>query len=301
MAREKISDYNLTELIPLWRTALEERGRSPLTVRAYVGTLKEFARWYTDSFGEAATPAGILPRDVENYKSYLQTVRQAAPRTINRKLAALSRFCKWAVREDLAHGDATADVPGVSLPRLRPQALAPREVHRLRRALAEEGDPRDQALVTVLLETGLRVSELLALRRSDVEIRPRSGSLTVRRGKRGHARRVPLVSEARKALDAYIQDLPGSGNGAALWVGQRGPLTSPSGVNRILDKYAQRAGIEDLHPHKLRHTFAMRYLEAHPGDLRGLAAILGHSNLNTVMIYTVPSEADLLRRMEQMN
>jgi len=68
----------------------------------------------------------------------------------------------------------------------------------------------------------------------------------------------------------------------------------------MLAKYARRAGVAPFGPHVLRHTFATRYLAANPGDLRGLAALLGHSNLNTVMIYTEPRLEDLAQRMERV-
>ncbi len=84
-----------------------------------------------------------------------------------------------------------------------------------------------------------------------------------------------------------------------LWQGIRGPIHDPSAINRLLDKYARWAGIKELTPHTLRHTFATRYLEANPGDLRGLAALLGHASLDTVMIYTEPSEEELAERVEK--
>ena len=70
---------------------------------------------------------------------------------------------------------------------------------------------------------------------------------------------------------------------------------------RLLNKYAYQAGIEAFNPHALRHTFASRYLDANPGDLRGLATLLGHANLNTVMIYTEPRLEDLAERMERVD
>ena len=87
---------------------------------------------------------------------------------------------------------------------------------------------------------------------------------------------------------------------APLWWGQRGPLTDRSAVNRMLAKYARRAGVAPFGPHVLRHTFATRYLAANPGDLRSLAALLDHSNLNPVMIYTEPRLEDLDQRMERV-
>ena len=68
----------------------------------------------------------------------------------------------------------------------------------------------------------------------------------------------------------------------------------------MLERYAIQAGIEPVNPHALRHTFATRYLKANPDDLRGLARLLGHSSLDTVMIYTEPSLDDLTQRMERV-
>ena len=85
-----------------------------------------------------------------------------------------------------------------------------------------------------------------------------------------------------------------------VWIGTRGRLSNRSSVVRILDKYAYLAQIDPVKPHALRHTFAARYLEVNSDDLRGLAALLGHANLNTVMIYTAPRIEDLADRMERV-
>ena len=85
-------------------------------------------------------------------------------------------------------------------------------------------------------------------------------------------------------------------------MGQRGPLKDPAAVWRILKKYAFQARLEEeISPHTLRHTFASHYLEANPDDLRGLAALLGHASLDTVMIYTEPTTEQLAFRMEKVN
>jgi integrase len=145
------------------------------------------------------------------------------------------------------------------------------------------------------------VGELLALRVGDVTLGERSGQVVVRRGKHRGYRTVPLTASVRKALAAWLAVHPQADDpDAPLWWGQRGPLTDRSAVNRMLAKYARRAGVTPFGPHVLRHTFATRYLAANPGDLRGLAALLGHSNLNTVMIYTEPRLEDLAPRMERV-
>jgi integrase/recombinase XerD len=87
---------------------------------------------------------------------------------------------------------------------------------------------------------------------------------------------------------------------APLWVEPRGGLSHRSSVTRMLEKYAVQAAIEPVNSHALRHTFATRYLNANPDNLRGLARLLGHISLDTVMIYTKPTLDDLTQRMEQV-
>ncbi len=169
------------------------------------------------------------------------------------------------------------------------------------RAVYTRGNLRDIAIIEVLVGTGLRVGELLALQVGDIELNDRSGKLTVRRSKHGGFREVPLTKDVRLALSAYLEQHPDRDNPTTpLWMGTRGRLGNRSSVVRLLDKYAYLAGIEPVKPHALRHTFSARYLKANPDDLRGLAALLGHANLNTVMIYTEPSMEDLTERMEQV-
>ena len=228
-------------------------------------------------------------------------MERAAPATINQRLVALSRFFAWAVRQGLAQENPTDDIKSVRLPQRQPQGLSNRDLRRLLRAVHAGGNVRDIALLEILVGTGLRVGELLALQIGDVAIGERSGKVTVRQGKHSGFREIPLTRDVRHALANYLEDHPKKDDpSAALWLGTRGPLSNRSSVVRILDKYTYQAQIEPVKPHALRHTFATRYLEANPDDLRGLAALLGHANLNTVMIYTEPRLDDLVERMERV-
>ncbi len=296
-----MSDAHIHPTVGDFLDHLRYQGKSAHTIAAYARGLAHFARWSEQTYGEPFDPARVIPRDVRDWLAYQQTVEKARPATVNQRLTALKRFFAWAVREGHARSDPTADISGLRLPQRQPKALTEKEVRRLLRAVHAEGNARDIAMVEVLLGTGIRVGELLALRVGDVVIRERSGTLTVRRGKHGQYRQVPLTSAVRKALAAYLETHPEQENPeASLWWGQRGPLRDRSAVLRILRKYALAAGIVDFGPHTLRHTFATRYLAANPGDLRGLAALLGHANLNTVMVYTEPRLEDLAARMERV-
>jgi integrase/recombinase XerC len=241
-----------------------------------------------------------MPRDVRDWKAYQQTVEQAAPATVNQRLVALARFFRWARTQGLCRENPAEDVPTLRLAPRQPKALANTALRRLLRA--SRRDRRDYAMLELLAGTGLRVGELLALKVGDVTLQERSGKVIVRQGKHGEYREVPLTLDVRKALAAYLKEVhPEQDNPAApLWVGPQGQLRQRSSVTRLLEKYALQAGIEPVNPHALRHTFATRYLHANPDDLRGLARLLGHSSLDTVMIYTEPTLQDLTERMERV-
>jgi len=287
--------------IDAWLAELARQGKSQATLAAYRQGLTHFVRWSEHSYGQAFDPAAIIARDVADWKARQQTVEKAAPATVNTRLTALSRYFAWALTQELVRTDPTSHVAGLRLAARRPRALDPVYVRRLLRQVNQAGPPRDRAIVELLLGAGLRVSELLALRVGDLTLGERRGEVVVRRGKGGSQRRVPLTAPVRRALQAYLDSQPDRRGDAPLWVGERGPLRDRSGIFNLLKKYAYQAGLDPdpISPHVLRHTMATRYLAANPDDLRGLAAILGHANLNTVMIYTEPTAEDLAARMEK--
>ncbi len=288
-----------SDMLAAWLAELERQGKSSHTIAAYRRALTHFIGWHEGVYEAAFDPNDVMPRDVRDWKVAQQTRERAAPATINQRLVALSRFFQWARQAGMAREDPTEGVRTVRLPPRRPKSLPDRDLRRLLRAAREE--PRDYAMLEVLAGTGVRVGELLALRLGDVEIGERSGRLIVRLGKDGTYREVPLTRDVRKALAAYLETHPERDDpDAALWMGPRGPLSHRSSVLRVLNKHALQAGLDRVNPHALRHTFATRYLKANPGDLRGLARLLGHASLNTVMIYTEPDMDDLAERMERM-
>lgn len=282
-----------------WIGYLQRQGKSDHTIAAYRRAIEHFAMWNVSVTHAPLELSTVIPRDVRDWKAWQQTVEKTSPATINQRLVGVSRFFAWAISEGLAREDPTAGIATLRLPPRQPKGIA--EAH-LRQILRKaHGDPRDSAIIEVLAGTGLRVSEFLALRVGDLVMSERSGRIIVRQSKHGSYREVPLTIDVRKALEAYLAVHPQKDDpNAPLWIGTRGPLIHRTSIARILNSYAVLAGIDELNPHALRHTFAARYLKANPGDLRGLARLLGHTNVNTVMIYTEPDMDDLTERMERM-
>jgi site-specific recombinase XerD len=143
----------------------------------------------------------------------------------------------------------------------------------------------------MLYHTGLRAGELAALLLSDITLGERSGQVMVRRGKGNKARRVPLNAEARAVIRDYLQVHP-SCEIQNFLIGQRGEPLSAHAIYDVVVKYGHLAGLHEVTPHTLRHTFARALLVAGT-PINDVADLLGHSSLDTTRIYTKTSETDL--------
>jgi site-specific recombinase XerD len=283
-----------------WLEYLSQQGRSHYTMTAYRRGLRHLIQWSEHTYQEDFEVAAMTPRDFENWKIYQIRTQRSAPATINQRLVAVSSFFDWCIEAKIIASHSARSTQAFRLEKHKPRSIPKNQLNRLLRAVHREGNRRDIAIIEVLAGTGIRVSELLALHIGDLIDRDkRSAHVIVRQGKQGNYRTVPLTKMSRQAIIAYLEQHPHRHHpDTLLWMGRKGALTQSSSVLRLLDKYCIQAKIEKITPHQLRHTFATRYLQKNPGDLRGLAALLGHRDLNSVMLYTEPSLDDLAQRME---
>jgi integrase/recombinase XerD len=277
---------------------LERQETAQKTRVNYASDLRHVAAWFQRTLGEEFRAVAVTPTDIRDYRSYLMTVEGRKPATVNRRLAALRRFFGWARGRDYIKEDPTDAVKGVASSPRAPKALAKRELDRLVRAVEREGKKRNLAVVLMLRHTGLRVSELCALRLADISMGERGGTVVVRSGKGSKYRSVPLNVDARRAIADYLVVRPAVVD-EHLFIGQRGGRLGPQAVEDLVGKYARLAGLEHVTPHTLRHSFGKGLLDAGT-DLVSVAALLGHSRLETAAIYTHPSERDLERAVERL-
>jgi site-specific recombinase XerD len=315
----------LEDLVAEWGRDLESADRSGHTVRAYAGAVRGFLLWYRDEEGRSPTLADLTPIALLGYRNELQHGRAKSTSTVNTRLAGLRSFCRWLV----GHGHVPAD-PSSRLKSIgrqgppAPKGLTDKQVNALLREASRSRHPaRDYALVQVLLQKGMRIGECAALDYEDIVFGERGGSVTIRAGKGNKARSVPLNASARQALAAYVGPLLGvepsmsvvarawpkrrSGTaGTPLWRSQKGGNLSSQAMRRVLDcvvRMASARGVlpEDASAHTLRHTFAMFYLKDNPGDLVGLATLLGHGSLDTTRIYGQPTAEMLAVRVDRLS
>jgi len=271
-------------------TFLEHAERSPLTIINYRCDLRAFAAWYEETNGEAFEPSKVTPTDLREYKQAMVVRLGFKPASINRKLATLKSFLKWATDSGLVADGIAHKVPRFEREaRPGPRWLDRREQNALLRALEHGGSDRDLSIVKLMLNTGLRVHELCGLLWSDVTMTERKGVLVVRSGKGRKRREVPLNLDARNALEAAGFRLY-AGQRVPVFYGQRGPLT-PRGVQSMMERYASGINAE-ITPHALRHTFCKNLVNAGVG-LEKVAALAGHENMQTTRRYCEPSMKDL--------
>ena len=305
-------------IISSWNQELITTGSSTPTCRSYVSAVRAFVAWFEKHNNESFTPSRITPIDLTAYRNELQT--EAAASTVNVHLCALRSFCAWLTERGYVSSNPSLRLKAVgSQSPLAPKSLSAPQVNALLREAQQTRHPaRDYAIVQVLVQTGLRIGECVALRLADVQMSERQGQVTVRAGKGNKFRVVPLNASVRRALLEYLakrwsvsvdwplvlaawRSRPAT---TPLWHSQKGnrlSVRAMSGmVEQLADVCVQRGLVpKGISAHTLRHTFATAYLKDYPGDLVGLAALLGHSTLETTRIYVQPTADDLAQRVEK--
>jgi site-specific recombinase XerD len=275
-----------------------EKGRSKMTVRNYGFYLKRFAAWAKDP-----KPDAITLDLVRGYRLWLNRLTDARGNTLGRTtqnyhLIALRAFLKYLARRDIkslpSEKIELAKVPDRHVSFLEGQELA-----RLLDAPLSADTPtlvrlRDKAILETLFSTGLRVSELVSLKKGDIP--QKRNDLSVR-GKGGKVRMVFLSPDAKNAVSNYLikrrdlspylfvrHDRAGTTNAAKEKTEQHG--VTVRSVERMVSQYARQAGImKSITPHTLRHSFGTDLLRS-GADLRAVQELLGHASITTTQIYT---------------
>jgi len=202
---------------------------------------------------------------------------------------ALRVFFAWLVKGGLVRSNPLEDIKPVATGGTpAPKWLARREQTALVHAVQADGSLRDMAIVAVMLHAGLRVSEVCALDRGDIEISERKGAVIVRHGKGNKYRTVALNKTVRRVLSDWLLANPAG----PLFPNRYGRPISVSGVEKMVARYAYQAKLEGVTPHSLRHTFCKNLVDLGV-PIDQVAMLAGHSSLEVTRRYTAPSMADL--------
>ena len=254
-----------------------ERGFSEHTRRAYRHTLMRLNSYLDDQ------NATFLQAPKSMFRAFLfQVGRDKSSATIARHIAAIRTFYQWMVRTERIEYSQALELQPPRVGRHLPRVLSQSEAQRLFEVDAtDEESMMTLALLELLYSSGLRVSEVAAIRWNDLDLK--EGIVLVRFGKGGKQRIVPLGQHGTQALMKWREVC--SGSHEAVFLNQRGSPISTRSIYRLVKRWGLLCGVADLHPHALRHSFATHMLD-NGADLRGIQELLGHASLATTQRYT---------------
>lgn len=272
-----------------------EQGVASNTLSSYGSDLRLLARWL-----HAQQKPNLLQAQTADLFDYL-AARQLKPKSAARLVSCLRQFYASAVLHLERADDPAAALASPKLPRSLPKALSEAEIEALLLAppLADPAGLRDRAMLELMYATGLRVTELVELPGTAVNLR--QGVLRAF-GKGSKERLLPIGEEAQAWLERYLAQARPVLAGkrarpeAALFLSRRGAALSRQAFWTVVKRHALHAGIPSrkISPHVLRHSFATHLLN-HGADLRVVQLLLGHKDLSTTQIYTLVAREGLKR------
>lgn len=277
------------EVLRQFKAHLEQSGLAPSTVSGYLLDVRNFSLWLAEHCVQEVSPGTFSASDVETYRQYLRDTLGRSPASVNRCLQSLRKFGRFALMAGIrdtnpAQGVRLLESAALSAPR----TLSEMEVEQLVKvaeARHSRTATRDYAILQLLLQTGIRVSEIVRLRLVDVVLDEEGGTLNVRRQGKRLGRWVPLNGAAQSALRAYL-DRPRPTGASHLFLGREGRPLSTRSVQQIVASLGKAAGLE-ISAKTLRDTYAA-FLWRGTGNLSLLTERLGHRRPETALKYISP-------------
>jgi integrase/recombinase XerC len=255
-----------------------ERHLSSHTLKAYSRDLKKFFLVYPTLSVDEITSA-----DIKHHIARLNQ-RGLSPRSIKRALSCLRSFFVYLVRKDLLANNPATGVRAPRIAKKLPRALDTDQAAQLLvGSVTTPIEKRDRALLELFYGSGIRLAELVGLDIQDLDLA--NGNARVL-GKGRKTRIVPLGSHTVTALQAWLSTRSDQQPEDPVFVGRGNQRISPRTVQLRVKRAGMKAlGVDSIHPHLLRHSFASHLLES-SGDLRAVQELLGHSDISTTQIYT---------------
>ena len=262
----------------------EEKRASANTLSSYLRDVTQYLHWLE---GEGVSPEQAAQKDVESYTRFLSAKGKSAA-TVTRSLASLKSFYSYLIAEGRVSVNPARGLAPAKVERKLPHILTSKEVE----LFLEQPDAsdakgcRDRAMLELLYATGIRVTELISLKVSDLNLPLEY----IHCGSEAKSRIIPIGAQAKASLHKYMErvreHMISVPEEEALFVNCNGRPMTRQGFWKIIKSYARRAGIEeDITPHILRHSFAAHLIE-NGADLRSVQEMLGHSDISTTQIYT---------------
>jgi len=288
---ESVSPY-IDDLVSAFRRSLRRQRKAERTIVLYTTSVRMFGDWLAAQ-GRPVTLDQLTKTAVRAWLDSLIERNDAS--TVKTRLAGLRRFCRWLRDEGETESVATE---GVEIPEVRDRPVRVLDDDELRRLVKACQVPRgragvydravfdgrrDEVIVRVLLDCGLRAAELAGLTLDDVDL---AQEVVFVIGKGNRPRAVPFSASTGSAIDRYLRSRrvhPHATRSDRFLLSERGPM-SGDGIRWRLEVLGKAAGVDDLHPHAFRHTFAHRYLVA-GGQERDLMMLAGWRSTAMLAVY----------------
>lgn len=280
-------DLYCQELVNFLNYLEVEKGFSPGTVAGYRTDLLVFFRFLQEVAEEKPQKLQeIEKKHLRAFLAYLKRERNNGPAAMNRKIAALSSFCKFLLQEESLEKDPTEGLTRVKGEKKLPQYLSEKEARELLATVKKTSKfpERDYAIFLLFLQTGCRLSELAELTLENLDLE--EGKVRFL-GKGGKERIVPLLDETRAALCQWLGKRGVGKPGDRVFLNRYGNPLGKRGIQQNLRRFLERGGIyrPGLSVHKLRHTCLTLLLKSGV-NLKVLKEIAGHTTISTTEIYT---------------
>ncbi|MCI0698286.1 tyrosine-type recombinase/integrase [candidate division KSB1 bacterium] len=264
----------LNKLLPKFIADLEKRHRSPSTILAYRADLEQLISFLAQE--RKALPREMKTSDLEKFRDAL-LAEKYAPKSASRKLNAVKTFCRWLKEEGFLGEDPSEEVNHPKIEVSMPKFLSQLEYRALRDVC--RSDDRCAAIVELMLQTGLRISEVANLRTEDAK----EETLTVRAHATQPERKIPLNAPAKGALTTYLE-VRTETDSPYVFISKSGNSLAIRNIRATIDRYMQKAQISDYSVNDLRTTFIVENLKGGV-DLGFISKIVGHKRVSTTERY----------------
>ena len=291
----------MEELIKKFKKKMYLEGKSQKTIEVYGNSVKEFFKWFYDSYGNIEYKK-LYRENILEYKSYLKNIKKSAhsgnnlcPKSINSKLSALICFNELIEPDNIVV--TKRDLIKIQAEMVSPTSITKKEIEEFRQiVLQSEGcaAKRNYAIVTILAYAGLRITECLNLRKSDICLE--SSELKVTNGKGEKARIVIINSKIVSAVREYQKT--DHVDSEWLFHNSRGERLNQTTINRVFKLCCPKG--HNITPHTLRHFYAINAVSSGIFTIPEIANQMGHSSIKTTMKYMNPNLDEIRRKIEEL-
>jgi site-specific recombinase XerD len=288
----------MEELIKIFIDKLRLEGKTRKTIKTYTDSVREYFKWFDVSYGDVAYKK-LYRENVMEYISYLKNTKRCIrtgkklnAKSINTKLSGLIKFNELIQPDDIVVSEK--DLIKVQAEIVSPTNITKKEVEEFRqRVLQSEGcsAKRNYAIVTIMAYGGLRISEVLSLKK---DVNTAANQIRVMDGKGGKQRTVIINSKIVSSIREYQKE--DKVESEYLFHNSKGEILNPSTINKVFDEFSAEG--YHIHPHMLRHFFCYNALESGAYTINEVSNQAGHTSIKTTLRYLNPNLEKIKEKAE---